>query len=283
MDQYLAFKHSGRQIYDFHRNLTAALVLTDIEKISLSKIDMPSSSFYFHFGDVDWPSGYPSDLEGVLIRPCVEDGRKALFIAPISKWKYTMPVHMTDPSSIDGSEFKIDLNLAGDDLDSYLKEVWEDESELMGGMYYHDSLGVKRNLGFDPVSPNIRASILRVVVNCLLFLSAVKDDIVEAWDDRAPKELAMRAISADKDGARKTAERTLQNQDYIKVKLVGTKYAHAQEAHEHTAHGKAPHIRRGHFRNQAYGKEWAMHRVVFIPPMVINHDAGDIPGRIFQV
>jgi hypothetical protein len=126
---------------------------------------------------------------------------------------------------------------------------------------------------------------LALVVNCLLYLGVAPEDQEDGWSDTADPHLVEQAKSGLKPGTRKTAERTLVNQGYIKVKFIGHQFASSTEGQEFGQSGRtvATHFRRGHFRNQPYGPERSMRKVIFIPPVVVNQGQGDVPGRIYEV
>ena len=126
---------------------------------------------------------------------------------------------------------------------------------------------------------------LALVVNCLLYLGVAPEDSREQWDDRADTTLVEQATSAEKPGTRKTAERTLANKGYVKIRLIGHQFAAsaAGQAFGESGRTVATHFRRGHFRNQPYGPERSLHKVIFIPPVVVNPGQSDPPGRIYEV
>ena len=71
----------------------------------------------------------------------------------------------------------------------------------------------------------------------------------------------------------------------IKVKFIGHQFASSTQGLEcgQTGRTLATHFRRGHFRNQPYGPERSMRKVIFIPPVIVNPGQGDAPGRIYEV
>lgn len=284
LEAYADFYREGRVIYDFGSNLTSALLSTDASKIPLHTINFPCDSFYIHFGDMTWPDGYPMDIEGVFVSRVKDaNGLGYIDFQPIRKKQFSYPFYMDINNEADRLFFTICLDQGIKNLDDYVVEEKADiERFIHDTDKFNEDVNLLRYFGLDGIDVGNNAAIGKIVINCLLYINAVPSDLEEVWDDRAPREIVERALSGEKDGTRSSAIRTLTNQDYLKVKLIGKKFVHAISKEHRETGKKATHIRHGHFRNQAYGHEWAEHRVIFIPPVLINPDSEEIPGRIYQ-
>lgn len=137
-------------------------------------------------------------------------------------------------------------------------------------------------------APLLRAA-LQLIVNTLFYLAAEPEDVHEGWAADAPISIIEQAQNASaKPGTRKSAENSLKNMGYLKVRYVGKRYGESSGAHgigEAVATGRllATHIRRGHFRRQPYGPENALRKTIFVAPVVVNANrSGDSPGRIYE-
>jgi hypothetical protein len=284
IDAYSDFYAGGRVIFDFSSELTSALLSTDANKIPLKTINFPYNSFYIHFGEISWPEGFPENIEGVYVSKFT-DANLNVYIQfqPLHVKQFTLPFYMESHFGIDGSNFTIPLNDEVVNLEEFVLEEESEFREIMDDVMSSPHGDEIADLfGYKSLSAVNNGAVAKAVINCLLYLSAVPSDVEETWDDRAPRDVVERALKGEKEGTRKSAERTLVNQDYLKVKLIGKKFIHAIP-HQHRESSKQiTHIRRGHFRNQAYGHEWSEHRVIFIPPVLINPDSDEIPGRIYQ-
>jgi hypothetical protein len=291
---YIEFYSNARVIYDFHRILTQALLQTDVDKMSLRHIPRSQECCYLHFGDFTWPDGYPQNLEGVYVsfRSSKENGQSIAF-NPIYKHQFATPLHINTDRENESGYFDIVLDDVSEGISVYLEELYAEVSENNESL-----LGTAVNApdGFsemftmfseaamiDPGNPKVNSFIAKISINCLLYLSAVPEDVHDEWDDRAPRHLVEQSIHAEKPGTRKTAERTLANQLYIKVRMIGRKFTQPHETSGVTGSKKSTHIRKGHFRNQAYGHDWSEHRVIFIAPKIINPGDSDLPGRIYDI
>lgn len=288
MLSYVEFFSSNRMIYDFHKSLTSALLETDIDKINLDNIPKPHEHFYLHFGNYSWPDGYPPELEGVYVsfRSNLEEG-KSMYFDPVFNHQFATPLHVnTERESISGN-FEIFFSDVTEGIEEYLARSSEEISFENSTLVSPDGPPIfevfnevcKR----DPGNPKQNALVAKIAINCMLYLAAVPDDVEHEWEDRAPANLVELSLRGEKEGTRKTAERTLANQHYLKVRIVGRAFSRSHDSININTHKKATHVRKGHFRNQAYGPEWTMHRIIFIAPKVINPGSGEMPGRIFEV
>lgn len=246
----------------------------------------PADSFYLHFGDINWPSNVPNDIEGVYVQWGIDEGGTPLiYFDPVIKTKFSTPPHMKSLADRENLAFTLFIDNEKTTLADVCEEIAEEqevERQLKNDDFYQEMimamekvLGVERPDGESDKS----AFVAKLSINCILYLLAVKDDVRERWDDRVPQNLKD-ALESEKEGKRKTAEKTLENM-YLRVKYVGEKFSHSAGARNHESGRKISHIRNAHFRNQAYGPEWSLHRVIFIPPAVIHADE-EIPGRIFK-
>ncbi|WP_408602000.1 hypothetical protein [Pseudomonas sp. PLMAX] len=294
MISYIEFYSSNRIIYDFHRILTGALLETDVDKIMLETIPRTQESCYLHFGDFNWPPEYPSGLEGVYVSfRSYKDGDRSIFFNPVYKHQFSVPLHINAEKESETNYFEIFFRDSTEGISACLENIadeiaesneeWLDlllnaPPEIAAPISLFAGAAVR-----DPGDPRINSMVAKISINCLLYLAAVPEDTHEEWDDRAPHELVKQATISEKAGTRKTAERTLANQHYIKVRMIGKHFTQHHAAHSVSSGKKSTHIRKGHFRNQAYGHDWSQHRVIFIAPKIINLGDSEIPGRIFDI
>lgn len=281
---YSSFYDNGRIIYDFSHKLISALISTDSNKIPLSTLKFPAKSFYMHFGDMAWPSECPIEIEGVYVHTFMNERSETIIqFQPIQYRMFSFPFYMETGVDADSSCFIVRIGNNLYSIDDYIKEEQASLDEQMDEMrHFEDSDKIAKFFGFTGINPEKNAMIAKTVINCLLYLKSVPDDIEKAWEDRAPHELVQRAILEDSEGNRNSANRTLLNQDYLKINLIGKKfYYHDQSGHGQSSK-KATHLRRGHFKNQAYGHEWSEHRVIYVPPVLVNPENGEVPGRIYK-
>lgn len=292
---FSGFLDGGRIIYDFHKGLTVALMHTDVDSLPISAIPKISSSLYLHFGHqvvealgfegafVSWKI-FPGETPRLNVRFTTHSQFSNPFFWASEKGEPMMgvPIDVSDPSQGIAAAIQASSEAIVASNAVMLERIRQQEADiaLRFGLPA-TSLNLGSTLMMDSAQLNKGVAL---AVNCLLFLSIAEHDVVERWDDRAPSDLVHQAEHADKPGARKTAERTLSNRDYLKVRLVGHKFAASVDYGDHHETGRTmvTHYRRGHFRNQPYGPERAMRKIVFIPPVVVNAGLGEPPGRIYE-
>lgn len=283
-EAYASFLAGNRIIYDFSKKLLSSLVRTDADSIPLKSIKFPNESFYLHFGCMNWPKDFPVSCEGVYVERSSRDREDVIYFTPILPGRFSKPFWMDVSEEIDSSIFIICLDDDISNITDYFKCEKESFDEAIAEQRaWCGNDTIVKLMGTDRMDALANAFIARIAVNCMLYLNAVPDDIEDRWDDRAPKDLVFQAENSDKDSVRKSSTRALEKKDYIKVKLVGKKYEQHNPLHQKPGSKQVPHIRRGHFRNQAFGPEWSLHRVIFIPPVLINAEDGEIPGRIIEI
>lgn len=282
-EAYADFFENDRIIFDFSKKLLSALIETDADKIPLKSIKFPATSFYIHFGKMEWPESFPIKCEGVYVSKHSKADHDVLDFTPVNFKKFMGPLIFEADENIDTTKFNICVDDEVQNVSDYFETeefAFKEHIEELRNFTGDDTL--VKFMRSDKLDAAANALLATIVVNCLLFISAAPDDIEQRWDDRAPRELVIKSESAEKDGARKSASNSLEKKDYIKIKLIGKRYEQHNPLHHRLGSKQVSHIRRGHFRNQAYGSEWSMHRVIFIPPAMINAGSDDLPGRIIE-
>lgn len=292
------FLRGGRVIYDFHKQLTTALLSTDIDSIPVSAIPRPSQSLYIHFGLPDGSPDEKQSPEGAFVSwEDMPDEPARMMVDFTTRNQFDEVIFWHKESGDPMTGVTIDVSDSSKGIvqameDSVEAIVAQNEKFLEQQKTMEAEMIEKYGEIFSIPSPitNLRADLpllrigIALVVNCLLFLGAAPEDVSERWDDRAPADLVHQAEHGEKPGTRKTAERTLSNRDYLKVRLAGHQFAEsvAGSWQDDTGRSVVTHFRRGHFRNQAHGPEHSLRKLVFIPPVVVNPGQGDAPGRIYE-
>jgi hypothetical protein len=289
---YVEFASAGRIIYDFHMVLVNALLETDVDKINFNDVPWPMDHCYLHFGDIDWPGGHHTDLEGIYVSKRPWSGLpESWHFTPVYRKQFSVPLYINVTQETRNSDLEIIPDEITVGIDEYclslperINQLYEQMAAFHGMPDSELSDVCKEWESKDVGDPAENSLIAKLAINCMLYIAAVPDDEFAEWDDRAPGDLVHQSMHSEKKGSRKTADNTLANQHYLKIRKIGRKFAHASTATgEHIGGKKVSHLRRGHFRNQAFGPEWKSHRVIFIAPQIIHPDDGDIPGRIYEI
>lgn len=278
-EAYAYYFKGGRVIYDIHSSLIHALAHTDVDKLTLSTIPTIQQSFYLHFGEIGDILPECGSIEGAYVSWVTYATTRTLQVCLVKSKTSSLPVQMTNIMDEMPTVFHIDVSETGKLISDQIEERIADKAEQTKDFKLDEQFKNATDRGIRILTTTFS----KLVVNCLFYLQAAQDDVEERWDDRAPYDLVNQSLNAVKIGTRNTADRTLTNQDYIKIKLVGRKFARTMPTDSTKGEGghKSTHMRRGHFRNQAYGAEHSLRKIVFIPPMIINADDDDAPGRIY--
>ena len=298
--QVFGYYHdAGKIIFDFHKSLTSALLETDVESIPLSAISAPADAVYLHFG-----AGSGLSLEGDTIEGAFVTWTRFAGETPRMIIDFVCAGQFADPyfwlseagEPMTGCSIVLsDMNQGViQALETSTADIIERNSEVLASIketerqlaeQYGEVISIPSPISRLGQNLPLLKKGLALAVNCLLYLEVAPEDQEDGWSDTADPHLVEQAKSGLKPGTRKTAERTLINLGYIKVKFIGHQFASSTAGLEFGQSGRtvATHFRRGHFRNQPYGPERSMRKVIFIPPVVVNPGQGDAVGRIYEV
>lgn len=136
---------------------------------------------------------------------------------------------------------------------------------------------VRENLRDLPVFREV----LKLVVNCLCYLSSPSREIV----NRYPDSEITRAIKEGKTPLERARARNRAARDgYTLINFCGDSLDRDHPTMT-TGQEVSAHWRRGHWRNQAVGLARAQHKLIWIRPTLVRKDkASDgIPGHVYNV
>lgn len=291
------FDAGGRIIFDVARPLTESLLVTDAADIPCEELVFPTERFYLHFGRTAGLHDDSGAFEGAFVfhsdKALYVDlvpanfGQRIFHCLPMGEQLVGVRIDLSEPSRTILSALEKSIAATLQANHETLVQMAELEAQLTAE--YGEIVKVPSSVE----SLAERGALLRVavqlVVNLLFFLAAEPDDVKEGWAADAPRPLLDQSLDATaKPGARKTAENSLKNMGYLKVRYVGVQYSASNNARrigEAVLTGRvlATHIRRGHFRRQSYGPDRAHRKTIFIAPVVVNAErASDSPGRIYE-
>ncbi|TCT15218.1 hypothetical protein EDC51_106129 [Bibersteinia trehalosi] len=290
VEVFTRFLASGKIIYELDPSLFKALVLTDVDNIPCSLFNLAYNTFYIQLG------GYSNVFDGVYI----------------DKWSSSEDVNGNE-DSIDlvfvyknyakkkvsiNNFFEEKLNIVTLDIsdpNAMIKDVFQDE--IMSSFYMHYLISKERNMLDDEQTQiflqkeqsenNEMALLLPLIVNLILYISSYNSDVINDWSSDTPKEKISKLQKTTNSAEQKNVENGLLDAGYSKVKYLGKNFAKSKEATLllKTLEGGrtlSTHFRRGHFRNQHYGKNNSLRKIIFIAPTVVN-EGGEIQGRIIEV
>lgn len=299
---YGRFVQAGKQIFDFPSELSTLFTQTDVAEIPLGSIKLPYNSLYLYFGiieELEFESGWFFDGAYVESRGSIGDIRFTLTAAPkerfLSKLWYLYP------------EVEYTQDLVFKYRDKNLSEaISESLAERLEYIREKQRNGIGKNLEFeghtvvDLSSKNsfkreeitlerhkVYTPALQLVVNALCYITAYPEDIEEVWPEGTPDSMKKKTTHGTaKEQAR--AKSKLASMGYVPVYLCGKNLADQHGVLEASKNkGKKPstHWRRGHWRNQAYGKERSLHRLIWVMPVLVgrtNEQSEPTDGHVYK-
>lgn len=298
LQTFAAFCHANRIVFDLHSTLSNALLNTDIAEIPCIAFSMPYESVYVHFGSGSGLEDQGKEIEGAFITLYSFQSMRRLLVDLVPRDTFTfrefwimrmgeqlisvniqLSDHMTMiealHNSIAGTIKQNQEIMAAAEKAEH--EIFETHGEIVKVPWRGERLAE-----YQPLLERA----LMLVVNAMFYLAAVPEDSCEDWEADTPSTLR-ELIDSPKLGAKRTGEATAETRGYIKVNYVGRKFALSQASAsiDDQANGMklSPHMRRGHFRHQRHGIGNLQIKLIFIAPVVVNAELGDLPGRIYDV
>ena len=294
---YGGYQEAGRVVFDVRKELAASLLVTDSHDIPCEAITFPYRVFYLHFGHETGLTENGMAIEGAFVH--LNDNPRTMHIdlVPVGTFSYSEFWLLPLGEQLTGVRIDMErptesimdaLDRSIDDALKHNAEIFEQavEMERRLTIQYGQPVSVPSPVENLADKRDLLRRCVQLVVNTLFFLNAAPDDVEEDWEESAPADVIAQTYS-EKSGTKKTAENSLANQGYVKVKFVGRHYAQSsasREVIEALSSGRtiSTHLRRGHFRRQPYGPERSLRTTVFIAPIVVNAGKGEPAGRIYE-
>ena len=296
---YGRFVASGKQIFQFSKELTEMLNHTGTNDVKMGSIKLPYSSLYLYFGPQE-------DL--VLENGWLVDGAYIESRGDSGNFKFTLA---SVPLNVDQTrlwfthkEPFFSQDIIGEYADKNLNEVIN--------AVYHDSInqisstkpvknlseisdvtGLKIiDISEDNAIERIDAaerqfplyqSALHLIVNALCYITSYSEDIEYKYTDDVPKILLENAKSPKQ--SKKIDEKLIQD-GYRKVHICGEKISH-QIGIVSNQRSVELHWRRGHWRRQPHGERKEQIKMIWIMPMLVgaknNDESSELKGHIYEV
>lgn len=124
----------------------------------------------------------------------------------------------------------------------------------------------------------------KVLVNCLLYLSLPKEtqDINKEYPLDLPHNFNRKLSLGKSNNEKKKIENKITNFGFSKINFVGNSFKNSKNQSKDETGELSPHWRRGHWRNQPYGENLKLSKLIWIKPTIVNKDKGEvIKGHIY--
>lgn len=287
----------GRNIFSFSKEILEMLNHTDVNNISSNSIKLPYSTFYLSLKPLEiYIDGETNDLlEGVFISENLhfDNGHKRLefqFAGSFEKTykKYDKPGL---PNVYKGNFWDFDLDFDKDREIETIQESLKDEIEMWEFEIFQDDeteikskTVIDNRLDFYGKKVNFSNRIIKLVINCLLYLSLPQEnqDIEQKYPEKLPHNFNKKLSLAKNEREVKKIQKRIEETGFSCIKYVGKKYQHDYQ--NLTDKTTSSHWRRGHWRNQPYGKDLIQKKLIWIHPTIVNQGNGNPQkGHIYEI
>lgn len=141
----------------------------------------------------------------------------------------------------------------------------------------------RRTSALDDGFPVFRDAIT-LVINALFYLSAYPEEGSLEWPNDAPMRMVEKAEHGSTYKERRRSESKLLPLGFSRVRFCKLSPPYKANGQQGAVGGRKQHWRRGHWRNQPYGKDRELRKLIWILPVMVNKDSKDKQaGRIYTV
>lgn len=299
MAKFMEFRHwvplvgqyeaGGRQIFDLHDALTAALLLTDVGDCSLEGLSLPYDCFFLSFGKqqeirVPWEDDFEyADGAFVAVTPwdCGDGTFKRRYKIGLSTVKkdgsgVMMPGYFLDFTP---DEATLPVQQAIDAAIARRKAAFL-EGTTPGSQ---DHILAQHRIAELEDGAMLARKALHLVFNAMFYLESLHELPSEAPGRDTSPALASKWSASAPEKRRKLRSELTAN-GYTVVRLVGSEIADAGLVGGSSRDGVRTHWRRGFFRMQAHGPAMTLRKRLWVRPTVVNANKGDdadVPGHIY--
>jgi hypothetical protein len=303
-----AFLHreNGAAIYVLPERLVDEFDKTDCSEVMVGDLDLPFPSLYLKF-----TPPHPLSLsEDAIVDGCyvVRQGHEILLTLtsrqPDIDYEKSSPMTCLDPTFSLHLPAEVPEMSITDSVQSgvaeFLARNAPPEEDLSQAIELPDGLHTEL---VDVRAENRRRRIevfrsqqvsfeacLNIIVNAACFISFRPDDIEDSWEGTPPHDV-LRSSSSDEitrrgRDRRSAALRRIENGDFTKIKICGSKLFEDHCSHSEFPTGRSirAHWRRGHWRRQKVGANLARIELRWIRPTLVKRDSGSpAETRIYDI
>lgn len=306
-----SFCGSGRQIFDVAPELVEMFKHTDVDEVITNQIKVPYSTVYLHFGPqpewtweegwtpegayvtkIDDEAGEPQVLQICLVcapADLADYSRFDINIEPV----YTQalgPEHVNLPigkaveAVLDAKMAELRRQVSEEPLANPHEEIKQLAAEQGIELRSVQATRAKEELATIARRHEVYLAALKLIINSLAFLTAYPEDSQSDWSRTLPADLA-KGLSAPSSKVRVRTQSKLSAMGYSRVTLCGRKAVSGLAAPAAGGGTVAAHWRRGHWRQQAYGPQSSLRKLVWVLPVMVNAGKAltDAPGHIYAV
>jgi hypothetical protein len=298
---------SGRNIFHFSAPLSNLLKLTDVDDVLWGSIKFPYQSFHIHFGAQEqWPLGSSGHLvDGAYLGEIPSPEFRAIDVMLTTRsevtgdsasWNYILnddryyyfSFEVESPDATVGDTFRQTVGAAADYNEAWVPLETPDEAKQIAAErgITLASLPAEATAQGQKIRENLKRlpifrEALRLVVNCLCYLSSPSCEVTARYPD---SEISRAITQAGTPLERARAKNRAVREGYTLIHFCGDSLEREAEIAP-TGRELSAHWRRGHWRNQAIGPGRSEHKLIWIRPTLVRKDKADlgIPGHLYDV
>jgi hypothetical protein len=284
--------NTGRNIFDLSEELLLLLQNTDVSQVELDFIKLPYQFFYLDISEAKIPfaDNYGSLIEGIFISEDYNEMKDDEIT-----YEKTINFHFTG-DYINHFKF-VNKNLYNhvrgfnsyylmlDKVDGLtnVKEAVKYSKNTFASIDAIQDLDADTRIDLYKIHSDFIDRTIRLVINCLLYLTLSDRDIKEEFPNDLPSNLRAKILKGKTKHQKEVATNEIKLSGFTKIKYVGTSFKDYSKSDAKTG-TISTHWRRGHWRNQKIGKELQDKKLVWIMPTIVNKDKGEPAfGHIYQV
>lgn len=167
-----------------------------------------------------------------------------------------------------------------------IKESLTDVLEMFKNHYFPENSAEVNDIHLDIFNYHMRfiESTIKVVVNCLLYLSLPKEskDLKNIYPTDLPHNFNKKLSFAKTNREKTKIEKKIIETGFSKIFIVGDSFKNYDNNFKSKGIQISPHWRKGHWRNQVYGENYSQKKLIWIRPTIVNKDIGEpIKGHLY--
>ena len=289
---WITWQKAGKNIFDFSEGLLEMLKETDVSDTDIEQIKLPYPSFYIDISKAKIPfaKDCKSLIEGVYISDEINNEKdedltyeRVITFDFTGKYiEYFKDINTNLYSHVRGFH-SYSLYLDKPDKIFKVGEAIISAKGMFVNTQACDDRDDNAKIDLYKVHSEFIERTIKLVVNCLLYLTLKDKELYESFASDLPIHLKSKLGKANTKKRKEVALSDIKNSGFTKIKYVG---ASIKPLHKYDlATGQVPpHWRRGHWRNQKYGEQFSLSKLIWIIPTIVNKDIGEPrKGHIYTI
>jgi len=268
----------GTPLYDIAPALLEALAHSDTGDMCLADIRSPNRTYFLHWGpQADLALAGANPVEGAIVVTSERDWRIALVSRTSQRWcdLRERDCFVLDlPERVIAAPFSEAVDLALQAEEDFFREA--EAAQALRASQGQTAVPVHVLEEFktrQQLNKPILKKAMALVGNCMAYLTAYPDDARFAWEADTPERMLAKLGHGAKEAARTASK--LKSMGFLQVHRIGLDFQHSVESLEDAQHlapgqeshtGPKPHWRRGHWRNQAWGPQMGLRKLIWMRP-----------------